>query len=446
MTSRTTTRDRPGHAGPLLRLAGPLAVTQLAQVAMGTTDTIFLGTLGADALAAGGLSTTMFITVLVVLQGVLSGVSVLMAGAIGAGNRAAIPGLYWAGMALAGILCVPAFALFSMAEPLLLLLHEPPALARNSGAFLDVLRWGLPGGLVGMGLMRAVLPALGVGPLLLWVALPGALLNAGIAWVLIYGAGGWPGYGLVGAAAATAIEMTGAGLVLLALVHRRHAVQDAVRWQRPAWPTVRAILAIGLPTAGIAAVESGLFLAIGLLVATLGPAALAGQQVALNVVTLSFMVPLAVAQAAHVRVAGLLGAGDPAEARRAGWVAVWLGTVTEAVPALVVAAVPAVVVGWYLGPDSAAASAVAIGLLRVAVFQIVDGIQCTAAGALRGYGDTRTPFLIAAGGYWVVGFPLAWMLSHAGWGALGAWLGLGAGLGVVAVALCWRYRSISRRH
>ncbi len=412
---------------------------------MGTTDTVFLGGLGADALAAGGLGTTLFITVLVVLQGVLSGVSVRMAGAIGAGHDAAMPGLYWAGMALAGALCVPAFMLFSVVEPLLVFLHEPPALARNSGAFLGVLRWGLPGGLIGMGLMRAVLPALGVGSLLLWVALPGAVLNAGIAWVLIYGVGGWPGYGLTGAAAATAIEMTGAGLVLLALLHGG-AARGSVRWQRPAWGTVRGILAIGVPTAGIAAVESGLFLAIGLLVATLGPAALAGQQVAMNVVTLSFMVPLAIAQAAHVRVAGLLGAGDAWGARRAGWVAVGLGTVTEAVPALLVAAVPGTVVGWYLGPNSGAAAGVAAGLLSVAVFPIVDGIQCTAAGALRGYGDTRTPFLIAATGYWGVGFPLAWTLSHAGWGALGAWLGLATGLGVVAAGLCWRYHTISTKH
>lgn len=410
---------------------------------MGTTDTVFLGRVGADALAAGGLATTLFITALVVLQGVLSGVSVLMARTIGAGQRAALPGLYWAGMALSVVLTVPAFVLFSVAEPLFLALHEPPALAHDIAAFLAVLRWGLPGGLIGMGLMRAVLPALGVGRMLLWVALPGAVLNGGLAWVLIFGAGAWPGAGLVGAAAATAIEMTVAALVLVLLLHRRAGLRDSVRWHRPALATVRAILAIGLPTAGIAAVESGLFLATGLLVATLGPAALAGQQVALNVVTLSFMVPLAITQAAHVRVAGLLGAGDSRGARRAGWTAVALGTVTEAVPALAVAATPAIIVGWYLGPDSAVAATIAAALLSLFVFQIVDGIQCTAGGALRGYGDTRVPFLIASGGYWGVGFPLAWLLAHAGWGAYGAWCGLAVGLAVVAVMLCWRYRVVS---
>ena len=441
-----TLATRPGHTGPIIRLAAPIAIAQLAQVATGTTDTVFLGGLGADALAAGGLGTTLFITVLVVLQGVLSGASVLMARAIGAGQRNALPGLYWAGMGLSVFLSLPAFLLFTYAEPLFLAIHEPPALARNIADFLAVLRWGLPGGLISMGLMRAVMPALGVGQMLLWVAVPGAVVNAGLAWVLIYGTGPVPGFGMVGAAGATAIEMTGAAVVLVVLLHRRAGLRDSVRWRRPVWVTVRAILSIGIPTAGIAAVESGLFLATGLLVATLGPLELAAQQVALNVVTLSFMVPLALAQAAHVRVAGLLGAGNRAGARRAGWTAIALGFVTEAVPAIAIAIAPSVVVGWYLGGSSPAATAIAAGLLSVFVFQIVDGIQCAALGALRGFGDTRTPFLIAAAGYWGAGFPLAWVLTHAGWGALGAWCGLAVGLAVVAGALIWRFRVVSSRH
>lgn len=441
-----TLATRPGHTGPLLLLAGPLAVAQLAQVAMGTTDTIFLGGIGADALAAGGLGTILFITVQVVLQGVLSAVSVLIARTIGAGQNAALPGLYWAGMALSVALSVPAMVLFTYAEPLLLALQEPPALARDTAQFLAVLRWGVPGGLIGIGLMRAVLPPLGAGPMLLWVALPGALANAGLAWVFIHGAGPVPGFGMVGAAAATALTMTGMAVVLGGWLHGRRDLRHAVRWQRPAAATIRAILSLGVPTAGIAAGETGLFLGVGLLVATLGPTAMAAQQVALNVVTLSFMVPLAFAQAAHVRVAGLLGAGDRAGARRAGWTAIALGMVTEAVPAIAIALAPGVVVGWYLGPGGAAAAAIAVGLLTVFMFQIVDGIQCAAGGALRGYGDTRTPFLIAAVGYWGVGFPLAWVLTHTGWGALGAWWGLAAGLTFVAVGLCWRFRVVSSRH
>ena len=439
-----TLASRPGHTGPLLRLAGPLAITQLAQVAMGTTDTIFLGGISTDALAAGGLGAMLFITVLVVLQGVLSAVSVLMSGAIGAGQRTALPGLYWSGMSLCALLTVPAWVLFSYAEPLLLLVQEPSVLAHDTGTYLHVLRWGLPGGLIGMGLIRAVLPALGAGAMLLWVALPGAVVNAGLAWVLIHGAGPIPGFGMAGAAAATALVVTGMAVALLALIHRRASLRDSVRWQRPTPALLRRILTIGIPVAGIAAVETGLFLGIGLLVATLGPVELAGEQVALNVVTLSFMVPLALAQAAQVRVAGLRGAGDRVGARRAGWTAVALGAVTEAVPALMIAAAPAVVVGWYL-PSTSAAAAVGVALLSVFLFQIIDGIQCAAAGALRGYADTRVPFGIAAAGYWGVGFPLAWVLSHAGWGALGAWYGIGAGLAFVAAALCWRYSVVSAR-
>lgn len=438
------TLERTDHAGALARLATPLAVAQLAQVAMGVTDTAFLGSLGAGALAAGGLGTTVFITVLVVLQGVLSAVSVLMARAIGAGDRAGLPGLYWAGMATTAVLAAPAMLLFGVIEPILLALHEPAELARDTGQFLSVLRWGLPGGLVALGLARAVLPALGAGHLLLWVALPAAAANAGLCWVLIHGAGPVPGFGMVGAAASTALVMTAMAVCLTALLHRRPGLRHDVRWQRPGASTLRAILALGVPVAGTAAVESGLFLAVGLLVAPLGPAPLAGQQVALNVVTVTFMIPLALAQAAHVRVAGLLGAGDNAGARRAGWVAIALGLLTEAVPAIAIALAPATVAGWYLGASSAEAQAIAAGLLSLFVFQIVDGIQCAAGGALRGYGDTRIPFWIAAAGYWVVGFPLAWMLTHAGYGALGAWAGCAVGLGAVAAVLCWRFHFLTR--
>lgn len=436
------TRTR-SQVWPLLRLATPLAVAQLAQVAEGVTDTVFLGGLGAEALAAGGLGTMLFITVLIVLQGVLSAVSVLMARATGAGDRASLPGLYWAGMAMTVVLSVPAVLLFSTVEPIMLWLHEPPDLARNTGLYVSVLRWGVPGGLIGMGLMRAVLPALGRGHLLLGVALVAVLANGLLCWVLIHGAGPIPGFGMVGAAAATAIAMTGAALALLALLHGQAAARDSVRWCKPTRGGLRNILRLGVPVAGTAAVETGLFLGVGLLVATLGPVALAAQQVALSVVTVSFMVPLAVAQAAHVLVAERLGARDAAGARRAGWVAIVLGAVTEAVPAIAVASAPALIVGWYLGPDNAEAREIAATLLTIFVFQIVDGIQCTAGGALRGYGDTRVPFAIATAGYWGLGFPLAWVLTHTGWGAPGAWCGIAAGLGFVAVALCWRYKVVS---
>jgi len=164
-------QTRTRHVLETLRLAAPLAVAQLAQVAMGVTDTALLGGLSAQALAAGGLGGSLMITVLVVLQGVLMALGVLVAQARGAGRDADVPALYWTGVLLTALLVLPAFALVSVAGPLLLLVGEPAGLARDVGEYLSVLRWAIPGGLLGVGLLRAFLPAVGGGALILWVTL-----------------------------------------------------------------------------------------------------------------------------------------------------------------------------------------------------------------------------------------------------------------------------------
>ena len=437
------------HAAETMRLASPLAIAQLVQMAMGITDTVLLGTLGGDALAAGGLGATLFITVSVVLQGVLTAVSVLVSQARGAGHDARVPALYWTGVLLAMLMVIPAFALFSMAEPLLLALGEPPALAHDVGRFVDVLRWGTPGALLEMGLMRAFLPAIDRGGMILWVSLASAGANGALCYGLVHGSWGLPALGLLGPALATVLSLSAGALALLLLLHGRPALRRFVAWRRPDFAALSAMLRLGGPVSATFAVETGLFLAIALLIGWLGPVPLAAQQVALNIVSVAFMVPLAIAQAANVRVGHRVGAGDTPGARRAGLVAIGLGAAFEIAAALLLLAAPHAVIGLYLDPalpGNAETFAIAVGLVNVAtVFQVADGVQCVASGALRGLGDTRAPFLLATIGYWGVGFPAAWFLTmRAGWGAEGAWWGLAASLMVVATLLTQRFLTHSR--
>ena len=429
------------HVVQTMRLSGPLAVALLAQVAMGTTDTVLLGGLGGGALAAGGLGAMVFFTTQIVLQGVLAAVSVLVAQARGGGRDGDVPALYWSGMLLAALLAIPAFALFSVVKPLLLLAGEPPDLAQDVGRYVAVLRWAVPAAMLQMGLLRAFMPTIGGGPAILWVAVGGAGLNGVACYGLIHGAWGLPAMGLVGAALATTVAMTVMAAVLLALLHLHPARRRFVIWVRPRTALLKAMLWLGVPVAGTIAVEAGLFLAIALLIGTLGPAPLAAQQVALNLVSVAFMVPLGLAQAANIRVGNAVGAGDSLGARRAGLAAIGLGAVWEAVTALVSVLAPHTLVGWYLDPAEAEAVQIAVSLLGVAaVFQIADGVQCVAAGALRGMSDTRGPFVIAALGYWAVGFPAAWWLTkQTGLGAAGAWWGLAVALMLVAVLLTRRF-------
>lgn len=444
-------RLRPARAETVLRhmietmqLAGPLAIAQLAQMAIGVTDTVLLSSLGGDALAAGGLGASLLITVCVVLQGVLAALAVLVSQARGAGREGDVPRLYWTGMLLSVLLLVPAFVLLSAAEPLLLAVGEPPALAHDVGRFMAVLRWALPGALLSMGLMRAFLPAIGQGRMILWISLATALCNGVLCYGLVHGAWGLPALGLRGPALATVLSFTAEAVALAALLHSRPALRRFVAWRRPHRAMLGAMLQLGIPIGATFAVEAGLFLAVAVLIGWLGPVPLAAQQVALNIVSISFMVPLAIAQAANVRVGRRTGAGDASGARRAGLVAIGLGATFEGMAALLLLAVPHVVIGLYLDPalpGNTETAAILATLIEVAVvFQVADGVQSVASGALRGLGDTRVPFLLATAGYWGVGFPAAWYLTmRAGWGAAGAWWGLAASLMVVAVLLTYRF-------
>ena len=451
---------RPGlsrrrHVRATVRLAAPLAAAQLSATAMGLTDTAVLGRLGADALAAGGLGTNLFITLVLMLGGVLAAVSVLVAYARGGAARGGadegrIPDIYRTGLLLAALLSVPGFAALSVAEPLLLALGEPPDLARDAGAYLDVLRWGVPGALINIGLMRAFLPAVGQGRLLLWVSLAAVLVNAGLNWVLAFGAFGWAGHGALGSAAATALSFTGISAALLALLHLHPALRRHVSPGRLRRATLAEMLRLGLPVGATYAVETGLFLAAGLLMGLLGAAALGAHQVALSVASTAFMVPLAVAQAANVRVGEHMGAGERADARRAGLVAIGLGGACMAASGLLLLAWPERIAGLFISPTAPAdreAFAIAVALLGMAAaFAVVDGVQSVAIGALRGLKDTRVPFAAAALGYWGVGFPTAYAAAFwLGWGAVGLWVGLASGLAVVAVTATWRFHVLSRR-
>lgn len=201
------------------------------------------------------------------------------------------------------------------------------------------------------------------------------------------------------------------------------------------------ILRLGLPIGAIYAVETGLFVAVALLIGRLGPVALAAQQVAISVISIAFMVPMGIAQAANIRVGHRVGGADRAGARAAGLIAIGLGAGVEFVCALVSWWAPESLAGLFLGRDQGGARQLAASLLQIAaVFQVADGVQCVAAGALRGLGDTRVPFLLAATGYWAIGFPATWGLAvAAGWGAAGAWWGLAVGLTVTASLLTGRF-------
>jgi MATE family multidrug resistance protein len=208
----------------------------------------------------------------------------------------------------------------------------------------------------------------------------------------------------------------------------------------PDWPRMARLLKLGIPAATHVALELGIFALATALIARLDAASLAGHQIALNMASLTFMVPLGISSAAAVRVGHLIGQRDPAAAGRAGWSALACGVAFMSLAAVAFLTIPARIARIYTADP--AVIRVSVTLLAIAAaFQLFDGCQVVAAGALRGAGNTRTPMWCNLLFYWFVGLPLGmWLCFRAGWGAAGLWTGLCCGLILIGSVLLvvWR--------
>jgi MATE family multidrug resistance protein len=263
------------------------------------------------------------------------------------------------------------------------------------------------------------------------------LINAAANWVLVYGHLGMPALGVEGSAWATSIARLYMSLFLLATIRWVHGhdpahppVPFAVDWAR-----MRRLIALGFPAASQVTLEVGVFAAATMLAGRLDPIASAANQVALNVASLAFMVPLGLSSAAAVRVGHAVGAGDARRAVRAGWSALAVGGVGMLAIAAVLFAWPEPMVRSFT--SDARVIDIGVGLLVIAAaFQLFDGTQAVATGVLRGLGETRTPMIVNVIGHWVFGLPIGYALCFRfGWGVSGLWIGLSLGLVIVAVTL-----------
>jgi MATE family multidrug resistance protein len=341
-------------------------------------------------------------------------------------------------------------ALTSFERPLRALGYDA-VLAHAIGRYLQALAWGAPA-FLGFAVLRSLLAALSHTRSVMIVLLVCVPANAALQWVLIHGRLGAPALGLLGsgyASAATQWLML-AGLAAAGRLVPRFAALRIWRNMFAAhWPQLAAILRLGLPIGALRGIEAGLFASAGVLMGLLGAAALGAHQLVINCASVSFMVPLGLSQAATVRVGLELGAGRAEAARRAGFTALALGVLFMAAAALVMLAVPRAIIAAYIDiadPANRATVAIARRLIAIAaLFQVVDGIQVIAAGALRGYKDTLIPMLLATCGYWCVGFAGGYLFAfRLGYGPVGLWWGLALGLAVVALLLTSRLRLLAR--
>ena len=436
----------------MLVLALPLIVTQLMQILVNTTEVVLLGRLDARALAAASLGAALLHTAMMFGVGIASATAPLIAQAKGARQPRKIRRVVRQGLWVTLAVTLPLMAVLWLARPILAAMGQQAGLLVMTEAYVRTALWGLPFA-VGFIVLRSFAASFGRTRAVLAAAVTGALLNVPLSWLLIFGGLGVPALGPRGAGIAVAVIYALEFVVLLghcltARPLRRYHV--LVRFQRPDWPIFREILRVGLPIGGAVVLETGLFAVSTLLMGLIGTAQLAAHQIALQVASIAFMVPLGLSHASTIRIGLAVGAGDWRRARLAGRMACALGLSFMAAMAVLFASAAGPLVGLFLDPataDGAAAAAYAVGFLHIAaLFQLADGLQVLGIANLRGLKDTAVPMWIAAFGYWAVGFPTAWLLGfHTPLAGTGIWLGLAAALATVGIIMLARFERLTRR-
>jgi multidrug resistance protein, MATE family len=430
---------------PMLRLAVPVVLAELGWMSMGIVDTIMVSPIGPAAIGAAGIGTTLHMAFAVFGMGLLLGLDTFVSQSYGARqvddcHRWLIQGVWLAVLLTIPLMLVCIVVLFAIPS----MGFHPEVMPPMQGYFAIVLWSTLP--LLLYAAFRRYLQGMHIVTPVMFALISANVVNAISNWVFIYGNWGAPAMGVPGSAWATLVSRVYMLAVLLIAV----VVYD--RWRKSGLPGVswrldthrlRRLVYLGFPAASQVTLEVGVFAAATALAGQLDPVSSASHQIALNIAAFAFMVPLGVASAGAVRVGNRVGAQDPAGARHAGWTAIMLGVGFMAMTGVLFLVAPRFLVGLFSREPSVLALGASL-LFVAAVFQLFDGLQAVATGALRGLGDTRTPMVTNLAGHWFIGLPLGYALCFPlGLGVIGLWWGLSAGLIVCGVVLLgvWYKRS-----
>jgi len=432
----------------MLALSWPMILTNLGQVTMHTTDVMLMGRLGPQALAAGALGVNLYYAPMIFGLGLMLATSPMIATELGRRRHSVrdVRRTVRQGLWVAVLVCLPIWVLLWNGEAILLAMGQDPVLAAGAGTYLRWLQWAmLP--FYGYIVLRSFISALERPGWALIVVFAAVVVNAGLAWILMFGHLGIAPMGVAGAGLATSIASAFmffglAAAIMLDRRFRRYRLFG--RFWRADWPRLLALLRLGLPIAGILAFEVTIFNAAALLMGLIDADSLAAHTIAIQITSITFMVPLGLNQAVTVRVGLAYGAGDTEGISRAGWTAYVIGVGFMALMALVMILIPEALIGGFIDlADPVNARVVTLCVLFMvfaAAFQVFDGAQAVGAGMLRGLHDTKVPMLFAAIGYWGVGLPLGVVLAFPlGLEGAGIWAGLSVGLAVVAALLLWRW-------
>ncbi|PPS45122.1 MATE family efflux transporter [Chroococcidiopsis sp. TS-821] len=433
-----------------LRLAIPLASAQVAQSATGFVDTVIMGRLGQETLAAGGLAAITFTALLNTASGVVIGVSPLVAEAYGAGNKARVQQVARQGLWLSLILAIPVMIFLSNIDTLMRQFGQQATTVALAKTYIDIMLWGLFPALA-FATLRSVVSGLSHARPVMLIVIGGTLFNIAGNYVLGFGKLGFPALGLQGLAWASIVSLWGMFLSLVAYTLRHPKIKTYRLFENLHQLKLRIfweLVLIGVPIGVSAALETGLFTVVTYLMGALGTEVLAAHQIILQTIIVIFMVPLGMSFATTIRVGQWSGQQNYTAARLAGYVGITSGVVFMTFMAIALLTFPQQVIGLYIdvrAPENASLLTIVMPMLAIAaVAQIIDGMQKTASGALYGLKDTRVPMLISFCTFWGVGLTTGYLLGfHFGLGGTGLWLGQSIGVAIAAGVFVWRFHQLS---
>ncbi|OPX54660.1 multidrug resistance protein, MATE family [Oceanospirillum multiglobuliferum] len=428
----------------LLAIALPIMGAQIAQSSMSVADTLMVGRLGADPLAAIALGTSIWMPLYLFLAGCLLGITPFVAQWTGAKESAKIGAFTFQGIWFGSIIALVSILLMYHSQWLLFWLEVPEHLHPMIADYLIGIMLGFPA-LAVYQTLRSYTEGLGFTQPVLVISLICLVIDVIANAILIYGFGPIPALGVLGCGLGTAIAMwSSVGLMWLNIRYRRRYKDSSPldHFARPDWQSISEIAKVGTPIGIAIFFEVGLFTTIALFIARLGSTEVAAHQIALNVTSVTFMVPLSLAMALTVRVGHGLGESGYLQAKMAAKVGVLCTVGASFVISAMIWLLASSIAGLYTPDQGVVELAVAL-LYFAAIFQLSDALQVSASGALRGYKDTKIIMPITLFSYWGVGMGLGYVLALTDWliapvGVKGFWIGLIAGLSCAALLLCWR--------
>jgi len=422
----------------MVALAVPVVIAELGWMMMGVVDVLMVGRLGPEAIGGVSIGRSIWVFLAIGGIGVLLSLDTFVSQSLGRGRTDEALKYLAQGIWLSLFLALPAMVLLQGVAGRMDLLGIEQSVIDQGHPYLKVCSLSLLPMLLYTTFRRYLQAMERAFPVVLALILAN-VVNVLFNWVLVFGNWGFPRLGTTGAGWATTASMTFLALSLAAVILLSRRGLREVSWRDGWWhlnlKRIGVVLRLGLPASGQLLLEVGVITAVTILAGQFAVEALAAHQIALTVASVTYMVPLGISAAAAVRVGYAIGQGDPARAKRAGWMAIGLAAVIATIMAAIVGIIPHFLLGLFTQDSSVIRRGVGL-LYLAALFQLFDGVQVTAAGALRGAGYTLGPMLWILLGWWVLGLPLgAFLAFRSGMGVHGLWAGLTAALVFMGVVL-----------